>query len=118
MKRRRKASSHTNLTLLKPVFTSRRRKASFRTYLTQQRVVVFIGNQEEETTQREEEREEGKEESQFSHQSYSTQGEDSLQDCDVSLWRSVHLEQSTQRQEEREGEGVVVVWRKLIFPDE
>ena len=35
MKRRRKASFHTNLTLLKPVFTSRRRKASFRTYLTQ-----------------------------------------------------------------------------------
>ena len=83
-------------------------------------MVEFIGKQEEETTQWEEKREEGKEESQFSHQSY-TQGEDSLQDCDVSLWRSVHLEQSTQRQEEREereGEGVVVVWRKLIFPDE
>ena len=94
---------------------------SHQPYSTKAVMVEFIGNQEEETTQREEKREDEKEESQFSHQSYSTQGEDSLQDCDVSLWRSVHLEQSTQRQEEREereGEGVVVVWRKLIFPDE
>ena len=57
MKRRRKASSHTNLTI-KANFHIKEEESQFSHLFdsTQWVVVEFIGNQEEETTQQKEER--------------------------------------------------------------